>query len=120
MRKYIEQEAAALEGGSENSRTEPKMGVYVPIRDLMEAEKGTETIDLLEEVAKAEAKRRDKAIAGEICQVLARYGIHTEPGDILKRLEELDDRSNKRYRDGYLAGYRKALEDQERSEEGNG
>lgn len=116
MRKYIEQEAPAAEGGSENSRTEPEMGVYVRIEDVMMMPQE----DLIETFAKAAAKEQDEAIAGEICQVLARYGIHTEPGDILKRLEELDDRSNKRYRDGYLAGYRKALEDQERSEEGNG
>ena len=115
-KEYIEQEAAALEGGSENSRTEPEMGVYVRIEEVMMLPQE----DLIETFAKAAAKEQDEAIAGEICQVLEKYGIEITPEVLLDKVQELDDRSNKRYRDGYLAGYRKALEDQERSEEGNG
>lgn len=114
-KEHIEQEAAALEGGSENNRTEPEMGVYVRIEDVMMPQE-----DLVETFAKAAAKEQDEAIAGEICQVLEKYGIEITPEVLLDKVQELDDRSNKRYRDGYLAGYRKALEDQERSEEGNG
>lgn len=99
---------------TENATEAPKCAVAVQIRDddvsLMLGE--PEIVAW----AKEAARTIDGAIAGEICQVLARYGICTEPGEILKRLEELDDRSNKRYRDGYLDGYRKALEDQERTE----
>ena len=111
---HIEQEATALEGGSENNRTEPEMGVYVRIEDVMMLPQE----DLVETFAKAAAKEQDEAIAGEICQVLARYGIEITPEVLLDKVQEFDDRSNKRYRDGYLAGYRKALEDQERSEGG--
>ena len=56
MRKYIEQEAPAAEGGSENSRTEPEMGVYVRIEDVMMMPQE----DLIETFAKAAAKEQDE------------------------------------------------------------